>query len=121
MTLSPFRLDGRRILITGASSGIGRATAIACAEAGAASCLLTGRNREALEATALILPDGCEGIVKVCDLSDTSAMEEMVAEIDAVDGKSKLPRIPLLFSQLPSQDIRMFRSGTVSMAPPRVL
>ena len=86
MTLSPFRLDGRRILITGASSGIGRATAIACAEAGAASCLLTGRNREALEATALILPDGCEGIVKVCDLSDTSAMEEMVAEIDAVDG-----------------------------------
>lgn len=86
MTLSPFRLDGRRILITGASSGIGRATAIACAEAGAASCLLIGRNREALEATASMLTDGCEGIVKVCDLSDASAMEEMVVEINAVDG-----------------------------------
>ena len=34
MTSHPYQLDKRRILITGASSGIGRATAVTCAEFG---------------------------------------------------------------------------------------
>lgn len=60
MSHSPFRLDGKRILITGASSGIGRAAAIECAKAGAATCILTGRNEEALRLTAQMLPDSTE-------------------------------------------------------------
>lgn len=47
---SPFDLSGHRILITGASSGIGRATAIAASRLGAIT-ILVGRNRERLEAT----------------------------------------------------------------------
>lgn len=45
-------LQGRRILVTGASSGIGQAVAIACAEHGAAVVFAVGRDRERLEGTA---------------------------------------------------------------------
>ena len=41
------RLDGKTILITGASSGVGRALALACADVGA-TVLLSGRNVNAL-------------------------------------------------------------------------
>ncbi|MDE6005942.1 MAG: SDR family oxidoreductase [Muribaculaceae bacterium] len=83
---SPFRLDGKRILITGASSGIGRATAIECGKAGSAECILLGRNREELERTCAMLPDGCTGTIAVCDLSDNSALEEVVKIIGLLDG-----------------------------------
>lgn len=46
-----FRLDGRRLFITGGSRGLGREMALAIAEAGA-DVALTGRDRESLERTA---------------------------------------------------------------------
>lgn len=54
MSYNPYNIEGKRILITGASSGIGRATAIECAKLGA-SCVLVGRNKERLGATLLEL------------------------------------------------------------------
>ena len=42
---NPFSLRGKTILVTGASSGIGRATAIECSRLGAA-LVLTGRNEK---------------------------------------------------------------------------
>ncbi len=48
---SPFTLTGKRIVITGASSGIGRACALACAAQGAA-VILVGRNEAELRKTA---------------------------------------------------------------------
>ena len=45
---NPFSLEGKVILITGASSGIGRATAIECAKMGA-SLIITGRDEERLK------------------------------------------------------------------------
>ena len=50
----PFSLEGKRILVTGASSGIGRQTAIACAEMGA-QMVITGRNAERLSRTLQVL------------------------------------------------------------------
>ena len=47
---NPFSLEGKVILITGASSGIGRATAIECAKMGA-SLIITGRDEERLKET----------------------------------------------------------------------
>lgn len=49
-----FSLDGKRILVTGASSGIGREIAIACAREGAA-VVATGRDLSRLEATSAAL------------------------------------------------------------------
>lgn len=46
-----FRLDGKRLMITGGSRGLGREMALAIADAGA-DVVLTGRNGESLEATA---------------------------------------------------------------------
>ena len=44
---NPFSLEGKTILITGASSGIGSITAIECSKMGA-TVILTGRNEERL-------------------------------------------------------------------------
>lgn len=49
--LDRFRLDGKRLLITGGSRGLGREMALAIAEAGA-DVVLTGRSEESLQATA---------------------------------------------------------------------
>ena len=49
--LDSFRLDGRRLFITGGSRGLGRAMALAMAEAGA-NVILTGRDEGNLQATA---------------------------------------------------------------------
>ena len=50
MSYNPFTLTGKTILVTGASSGIGKATAIECSKMGA-NVILTARNNERLEET----------------------------------------------------------------------
>ena len=47
---NPFSLEGKTILVTGASSGIGQATAIECSKLGA-RLVVTGRNAERLQQT----------------------------------------------------------------------
>ena len=54
MNANPFSLAGKRVLVTGASSGIGRAAAIECARAGA-ELLITGRDEEMLNIYVLFL------------------------------------------------------------------
>ncbi|MFO1351765.1 MAG: SDR family NAD(P)-dependent oxidoreductase [Gammaproteobacteria bacterium] len=65
-----FRLDGKTALVTGAGRGLGRAIAIALAEAGAES-LLVSRNRQELEALAAeIAAIGGQARVTPCDITD---------------------------------------------------
>lgn len=76
--MHPFSLEGKRILITGASSGIGRATAIACAQMGAA-CVITGRDNDRLDATKNSLGNGAHCAIP----ADLLNAEQRVALADA--------------------------------------
>lgn len=82
--MANFDLTGKTILVTGASSGIGRGIAHACAEAGA-KCVLVARNAERLEA----VKSECAGeghVVEVVDLVDNEAMKSLVDRVPVLDG-----------------------------------
>ena len=74
-------IGGKRVLITGASSGIGRETAIKCGEAGA-KVILVARTREKLEEVAKeIEENGGEAHVHPADLTDIDDIDRMADEV----------------------------------------
>lgn len=81
---NPFSLEGKTILVTGASSGIGRTTAIECSKLGA-TLVLTGRNEEALLDTKAQLI-GENHTYVVADLSDEKNCEELTKQLPILDG-----------------------------------
>lgn len=81
---NPFSLEGRVILITGASSGIGQATAIECSKLGAV-VILTGRNEERLKQTILML-EGKGHSYRICELSNTNDINSLVDSLPELDG-----------------------------------
>ena len=81
---NPFSLEGKTILVTGASSGIGQATAIECSKLGA-KLVITGRNAERLQQTFEQL-DG-EGHLQItADLSSSDGVKELVEKLPILDG-----------------------------------
>lgn len=81
---NPFSLEGKTILITGASSGIGKAVAQECAAAGA-TCIISARNEERLSATLSSL-DGEGHQFLLADLSQTESIEAIVEQLPKLDG-----------------------------------
>jgi NAD(P)-dependent dehydrogenase (short-subunit alcohol dehydrogenase family) len=80
-------IGGKVVLITGASSGIGRAAAVKCAAAGA-TVLLVARSPEKLEETKAEITDaGGEAHIHRADLSDLDDVEKMAAEVLAEYGR----------------------------------
>ena len=81
---NPFSLAGKTILVTGASSGIGRATAVESAKMGA-SLVVTGRNEGRLQDVYETLEG--EGHRKViADLSCQEGIDALVADLPPLDG-----------------------------------
>ena len=82
---SAFRLDGRAALVTGAGRGIGRACAVALAQAGA-EVWLSARTREEIEAAASeINASGGKAKAVRCDVTDSQAVKGLFAGLPALD------------------------------------
>lgn len=84
MDNNPFSLKGRHVLVTGASSGIGRAIAVESARAGARLTIL-GRDPNRLEQTLAGLLGIGHNAVRF-DLKDPDDIVQMVSSLEKVDG-----------------------------------
>ena len=74
-----FRLDGRRALVSGASSGIGFGAAAALAEAGAEVLMIARRAEELQQAAAMIRTGGGKVATAATDITDIDAAAALVA------------------------------------------
>lgn len=84
MEYNPFSIEGKTILVTGASSGIGQSTAIECSKLGA-NVVLTARNEERLKRTLSELEgEGHKYIIT--ELTAAEQMAELVIALPALDG-----------------------------------
>ncbi len=81
---NPFSLVGKQILITGASSGIGKETAIACSKMGA-TIVLTARNKKRLDETLCLLY-GSGHLVILADLANENDIENLADLLPKLDG-----------------------------------
>lgn len=84
---NPFSLVGKNIVVTGASSGIGRQTAIICSQMGA-RVVLIARSVERLNETLLLMQSPENHLVYSIDLAEPSGIESAIKE--AVEKLGKL-------------------------------
>lgn len=83
-TYNPFSLEGKKILVTGASSGIGRSIAVECSKMGA-SVVATGRNEERLKETLAML-DSTSNSYIVADLNSDDELNLLINQLPELDG-----------------------------------
>lgn len=87
----PFHLHGKSVLVTGASSGIGRAVAVECARAGA-RVVINGRNQERLDQTLALLREAGAAdhdpghLACAADLTDAARLAHLVDQAGELDG-----------------------------------
>jgi NAD(P)-dependent dehydrogenase (short-subunit alcohol dehydrogenase family) len=79
-----FSLRNKLILITGASSGIGRSIAIECSIAGA-RLIITGRNIDRLNETKAMLTNGSHSIIQA-DLNIEEDIKQLIEKMPEIDG-----------------------------------
>lgn len=81
---NPFSLEGKTILVTGASSGIGRCIAVTCSRMGAI-VIINGRNICKLKETLSQMDCDCHDII-VGDLTKTDSLCALVEKLPILDG-----------------------------------
>ena len=103
--MNPFSLVGKTILVTGASSGIGRATAVACSQMGAV-IILTGRNETRLSATYSML-EGQDHLQICADLTIPDELDKLIEQIPKLDGIVSVAGTakPLVLQQTDNVDV----------------
>ena len=84
MEYNPYALTGKTILVTGASSGIGRAVAIECSRLGA-HVILSARNKEKLEETLKMMEGHGHQVIE-CDLSKEKEVSLLIDEVPEIQG-----------------------------------
>jgi 2-deoxy-D-gluconate 3-dehydrogenase len=101
--LDSFRLDGKTALVTGARRGIGKAMAVALAEAGA-DIIGVSRSQESAgsELETAVVAAGRKFRGYACDFADRSAVNKFIAEVTADE---------------PVIDILIANAGTIRRAP----
>ena len=82
---TPFTLKGKSVLVTGASSGIGRACAVQCAAMGA-RVILFGRNALRLEETRALMLNNAEHLIYTVDLTDYDMVGAIVKDMIGLVG-----------------------------------
>lgn len=81
---NPFSLEGKTILVTGASSGIGRSIAVECSKLGA-RVVITARNEARLQETLSMM--GGEGHQSIsADLCDEESIQQLVEQLPQLNG-----------------------------------
>lgn len=89
---NPFSLEGKTVLVTGASSGIGRGIAVECSKMGA-KVVINGRNKERLQNTFDQLEG--EGHIQIAaDLSIQADIERLADEVPELNGFVNSAGIP---------------------------
>lgn len=115
MSKNPFSLEGKTVLVTGAASGIGRATSIQCAEMGAKVILVDLNEKGLQETEELISHNDVE--YRALDLTNLDSLIEMVAALPKLDGVASNAGIVLSllakFSE-PKDMERIFKINTFS-------
>lgn len=83
---NPFTLEGKTVLVTGASSGIGKAAAIECSKAGA-RVIITARNEERLRETHSQLANAEEQPEWImADMQKDEDIQSLVEQLPVLDG-----------------------------------
>ena len=103
--MNPFSLIGKTILITGASSGIGRAIAVVCSQMGA-TLIITGRNTIRLMGTYNLL-EGSNHLQLSADLTIESDLQTLIESLPKLDGfvcNAGIAR-PLMLKLIEAEDV----------------
>ncbi len=102
---NPFSLVGKTLLITGASSGIGRGIAISCSKMGA-TVIINGRNKIKLGSTLELLANGEHQAISA-DLTNRNSVMQMVSQLPKLDGVVHCAGVGqrILAKQLSEQDV----------------
>ena len=81
---NPYSLEGKTVLVTGASSGIGRATAIECSKLGA-KVVITARHEERLKETLSALEGNGHQLI-LCEVTSDDDLTNLVETVPVLDG-----------------------------------
>lgn len=113
---NPFSLSGKTILVTGASSGIGRATAIECSRMGA-RVVLTARNQERLNETLSLMEGDGHNIIPadMANESDICLLAKGLPKLNGVVGSAGIANLKPLKYYSKSVVEQLFAVNTFSV------
>lgn len=83
---NPYSLEGKTVLVTGAGSGIGRATSIECSKLGATMVLVDINPMTVKDTLGLLANQELNHQFFVCDLTSDDALNELVASVPDLTG-----------------------------------